>query len=519
MVRMRKELIPTCDPTIWTDMDPMEQLKLKLKSKNDPNFFWKHPALGNQDDLWPSKVEMLDVFYKTRTETGERQYRELIEVAGRGSGKTAMAALINMTEVYRLLYLENPAKHYRLTSGSEIFCLNVAPKLEQAIDTVFAKSKEYLCNSPFFLSCDPEWVGTSLKFPKKNVIVKALGSNSASGVGRNVKCFVADEVSKFIDNENKRGAREVYNTLAASTQRFAPWREDINVAISSPQYHGDFITARYLQAEKEQWKDTLLVWKPTWELNPNYTEAMLAELRQKDPEMFDREFGANPSREVELFFHEDLYSQILEDVKENLNWFDVDGLMKVLSEIKASPDAIGYIVATDPAALNDAFGFAVGYWNAAGEVVIQGTFGFKAPNGGQISTAEIKEVLRILFERLPVQYYIFDIYMHSELADFAREWGIHAFQHHLKVEDWLRHRENLRYRRTKIPNHTELMEEYAELLLIKNSKVDHPVKGSKDIADAVCQLDSFVSRSLDGKDLIDRKEGRNTLNLLYSHTY
>jgi hypothetical protein len=467
---------------------------LLLNASIDPVFFWTHPALGNCEP-WPAQKEILREFYEI-DETGRRIKSDLMMLAGRRSGKTTLSALISGYEVFRLFMLENPQKYYRIAPNSEIQIINVAPKREQAIETIFGRTCELIRNSPWFMSQKLDYVNTSLRFPEKNIVIQPFGSNSQTGVGRTAKAFLADEVSYFTDTENGRSAKDVYNELSKSTSTFLPFNEGVNVAISSVRFDGDFLTSRYYQAQEspEGWENTLSIWKPTWELNPDLTEEVLAAEKLKDPEEYARQYGAEPGLAVKTFFEETLMQYIRTHMKDN-NIFGLEG--KYILDIKSAPDAKYYIIATDPSAKNDTFGLSVGYVTHDNRIVIVGTTSFSAPKGELIDTELIRKVIRPLLEKLYVKYYIFDIYMHSDLVTLVQEYGVEAFQHTLTRADWLRLKDDLRDdpQSTQLVKFEQLIHELDLLIDIKEKKVDHPPKGSKDSADSVCQITSFIRRN------------------------
>ena len=492
---MKSGIISTCDAADWSDLPQHKKMSVLLKASEDPVYFWTHPALGNTKP-WAAQTKMLKDFY-SKNKDGKRNYSELIFVSGMRGVKTTLAAMISLYEVFKLLILDDPAKHYNLGPGSEIQCINVAPSEPQALDTVFKRSKELVAHSPFFMAREYELVYNAIKFPDKNITIKALGSNSGSGVGRTVKCFIADEVSSFLDNQNKRSAQEVYSRLSKSTATFKPWNENIRVAISSPLYDGDFITSMHKRAKEEEWDWAMTIWEPTWNLNPNLTKDVLEEERKKDPISFDRDFGATPGVEVENFFSSELIKRIKMSQERNHN------LLEDLEHLEAKNDAVYYIVGTDPAIKNDSFGLALGHVTTSGDIIIDGSLSFSADRGEEIKSEDIKQILVPLFEQLPVQYYVFDAYLHGELKDLAETYGITTFQHYLNIEDWFKTRDALDKGTAQLPLDEQLTKELQYLQLIKAKQVDHPRKfpdgsqGGKDVADACCQIISLVKRTED----------------------
>ena len=103
---VRSYLESTCDPKLWSGLTPGEKLVYELKATIEPNYFWGNPKMGNFE-LYDSKKEIFRDFYKYDN-NGKRIKSELLFFAGMKSGKTRMAALIALTESYKLLMMKNP---------------------------------------------------------------------------------------------------------------------------------------------------------------------------------------------------------------------------------------------------------------------------------------------------------------------------------------------------------------------------------------------------------------------------
>jgi len=168
---LKTTLDVSCDVSLWTELSKVEQFKLMLKSKADITFFWEHPALGNMK-LWPSQRELLREF-NLRTPEGRRLYKELLFSAGMRSGKTAIASLIILTELFLCLFMDSPQKYYSLLPKEEINFLATASTEKQCHRTIFKKIVAFVESSPFFCSFNDEitLVTGILKFPK-NLVVK-----------------------------------------------------------------------------------------------------------------------------------------------------------------------------------------------------------------------------------------------------------------------------------------------------------------------------------------------------------
>ena len=474
-------------------MAPGEKLLAQLNASTSPSYFWQHPAMGNFP-LWPAKIELMDKFYTY--ENNERKYNELIFPAGMRSGKTMTAGLISLTEIYKLLMMKNPQVHYNLTPNTEITTLNVANSRDQARDTVFRKIKEIVANSPYLMAQKPDLTAYEMKFPK-NIKAKALGSALGSAVGRTAKCFVADEVADYDDPE------DTYQKLGKATANFAKWGEDIKVMIGSPGFEGDYFLEYYHRAVNEKWPHTMTLWKASWELNPDTPYKVLAKERMKDPERFDRDFGAMALTVRENLFNHDLLKKTEAVSKQVRNiffgepvWGSRDAFIPGVdvTQLKVSPDAMEYYMCVDPAIKHDAFGLSIGYLSTNNEAKIVGSTVFIAAKNEEINTKDIIETIKPILEAFPIKYYIYDVYLHTELRDMVISYGAVPILHQLNVNDWIFTRNDLYDNRLIIPYSEYLYKELRQLLVIRAKKVDHPPSGSKDQADTICQMDSFIRR-------------------------
>ena len=508
---MKKQIPATCDPNVWQDLKPSIKLAKILRCQVKPSLFWKDPTMGNAS-LWPAVEEILDKFYEIDPKTLIRVYTDLLLQAGRGSGKTYLLGSIGGIEFFRMNSMLDPQKHYKLSANSEIQIINCAPKYEQAKDTIFSKFIEMMRNSPYLMSQRFDYVGDKITFQDKNISFQPFGSNSTTAVGRNVKAFLADEVSYFTDKDSKRSAKEVWDELSASTRRFRTFNEDINCGISAPLYLGDFITSERAKVAELNIKGVLSLKKAVWDMDPKVTRGDFAELERRDPEAFMRMFGAEPSESTERFFSDHVMAQIRPLVTKN-NWFGENGRIINMNAIVPDPRALGYIIAADPSAKNDTFGLAVGHYYKNWQIVIDGVTSFKAKRPGElINTETVRKCLDVITSKVNVKQYIFDVYLHSELLQWLRPRGIATFQHFADRTDYSFMKEDLLLGQSSIPHYDQLIQEMIQLLDIKQTKVDHPPKGSKDAADAVCQIISYIRRWQENAYTDNRKKAREQLN-------
>ncbi len=300
--------------TTWS----VKEMGLILRATQDPVFFAEHPFFLGLTTLFPKQKEALRLFY-------EGNYRELIMLIGRRSGKTFLTSIFALYEAFLLLILDDPAAHFGLAPGSKIFIMAVAASEKQAQDTIYTEITNRYTRSPFFKRIPGKRYSLEIRFPEKNVIVFCGTSSSASMVGRAVKLLIIDEIDRFEETTSKRGAWKVYNALSSSTMTFG--HEGRRIVISSP-VHADSIMMQ-LMARSKEYDDMLGLHYATWEFNPNipFDHPDMVREREKDPINFWTEYGAKPSAVTEHYFGNREILQI-DDGVPNLLELHFNGVLK-----------------------------------------------------------------------------------------------------------------------------------------------------------------------------------------------
>ena len=241
-------------------------------------------------------------------------YRELVLVAGRRSGKTFLAAIIQAYEIYKLLNIPDPQSYYGLPESSTINVLGVSTDKDQA-GLLYQETSEFLSDPMFqerLANCtqtyarfqtgrevekygrwrDDSTAKASIKLTFRSCITKGLRGSSNILV-------VLDELAHFY-SEGERSAEAVYQAVTPSTSHF--WADFCPpdktpdgriVCISSPLEKKGFFYKLFKDGMDSQPNTKTLVLRiPTWELNPNIPISEYEYLSARDPRSFMAEFGA-----------------------------------------------------------------------------------------------------------------------------------------------------------------------------------------------------------------------------------
>jgi hypothetical protein len=252
--------------------------------------------------------QVIDKLIKKEQE--QFNFKELILVLGRRSGKTILASVICVYEVYKLIVIGDgdPHKFFNMPDDDEIAIINVALSLKQA-GRLYTHIQSRLRNSPFFtnrianstaseiriytdqdLKKKRDSSNVNLEIPG-SIVILCGHSNPDSLAGHNAILILFDELA-FYDESGKVTGRYFYDRLKPSLAGFTKYQEGRLVEISSPNtpsgiFHDIF------QGSKQH--DHILSFQlPTWVASPDvpYDDPDMAADRSRDPDRFCVEYGA-----------------------------------------------------------------------------------------------------------------------------------------------------------------------------------------------------------------------------------
>jgi len=443
-----------------------KEMSLILQASVDPAFFATNPFFLGLS-LYDKQIETLREFYSGN-------YRELVMLVGRQSGKTFLTSIFALYEAFKLLILDDPATHYGLAPGSKIFILAIAVSEDQARDTIYAQIQAKFTRSPFFKRVKSKSYALEIRFPEKNVYIYCGTSSAASMVGRTVKLLIIDEIAKFEETSSKRGAWNVYNALSRSTVLFG--REGKRIMISSPKHEDDIIMTLYERSL--QYDDMLGLRYATWEFNPkiSFDDPDMQRELEKDPNSFWCDYGVKPSSIVEHYFGN---REILRVDSDKPNLLEMH-FNKVL---RAVPHG-SYILTGDPALKHDGFGLAIGHLELD-EFHIDGLWRFKGERGMELDPLKIKDDILGIIDTFHPIFAVFDTWSFPETQEEIRRKGVPVETHVVQKEDYDKVKELYYQDKIRVCNYPLVLEELRDLRLYRGKKVDHPVGGSKDVSDAL----------------------------------
>ena len=457
---------------------------------------------------------------------------EIILQLGKGSGKDFTSTVAVAYIVYKLLCLKDPAKYYGKPSGDAIDIINIAINAQQAKNVFFKGFKTKIENSPWFAGKYYAKMD-SIEFDKA-ITVYSGHSERESHEGLNLMVAILDEISGFANevgtgNEQGKTADNIYKAFRGSVDSRFPDLGKVAL-LSFPRYPGDFISKRYedVIAEKETvqrthkfiineelpeseenvfeitWdEDHIVSYKfpgifalkrPTWEVNPtrSLNDFKLAFYTDLGDAMM--RFACVPTYASDAFFKQ---TEKIRACMTSRN--PLDQFRRFDESFEPDPDKTYYIHA-DLAQKHDKCAVAIAhvekwvniqvikdYEQIAPVVVVDAVAWWEPRAEGPVNLSEVKQWIQNL-RRLGfnIGMVSFDRWQSFDIQNELRAVGIRTET----VSVAKKHYEDMAMlvyeERLSMPSIDLLFEELTELKIMRNNKVDHPRKKSKDLADAVC---------------------------------
>lgn len=458
---------------------------------------------------------------------------EIILQLGKGSGKDFTSTVACAYIVYKLLCLKDPAKYFGKPSGDAIDLINVAINAQQAKNVFFKGFKTKIEKSPWFAGKYEAKVD-SVGF-NKSITVYSGHSERESHEGLNLLLAVLDEIAGFSSevqtgNEQGKTAENIYKAFRGSVDSRFPDLGKV-VLLSFPRYTGDFISERYeaVIADKEviarthkfiinpllpeddqdnwfeiSWDEdhinsykypgVFALKRPTWEVNPTrqVDDFKIAFMTDLGDAMM--RFACVPTYASDAFFKQTDKVRSCMTARNPLDQF-----RRFEENFKPDPDKIYYVHA-DLAQKHDKCAVAIAHvdkwvnvqvikdYQQISPIVIVDAVAYWEPKvEGPVNLSEVKQWIQNL-RRLGfnIGLVTFDRWQSFDIQNELQAVGMNT----KTVSVAKKHYEDMAMlvyeERLVMPAIELLFEELTELKIMKNDRVDHPRKKSKDLADAVC---------------------------------
>jgi len=292
-------------------------------------------------------------------------------------------------------------------------------------------------------------------------------------------------------------AEELYDALVGRVGKRGNenWRDhSLFFMISSPRYVDDFVSRKMIEAERNTriYARTL----PSWEgasksslSGKTFIDPVIGEVPveykpefDRNPERARRDYGAIPSAAIDAYMSTEKVTAAIDDSIQ-------------LPEHGSLPDwfvgdpAYIYCAHIDLALRWDAAGVALAHAEGP-KVIVDYADAIKASDfaGDEIDLASVRQLIQAFrAQGFNISRVTFDTFQSADSIQQLKQDGFNAdtLSVDKNTEAYDLFKELLYTGRCALPNYPLLIQELCQLELIKGKKVDHPPRGSKDVADAV----------------------------------
>ncbi len=462
---------------------------------------------------------------------------EVICQIGKGGGKNFVSTLSIAYLVHKLLCLRDPHKYYRKPRGDSIDMLNIAINAPQAANNFFIPLTKRITTAP--------WFHGKIEGVRKEDIVFNSNIHAYSGhsdregmEGYNTIAVVLDEIAGFAqqttsDNPVAKTAQKIYQAYRASVTSRYPDAGKV-ILLSFPRYKRDFISQRYeevIGSVNRQTERVMLVrnedlppdmpgnsFELQYEIDEiqGYTEPRVFALRRPS-------FMFNPERKVEdykadIFYDPvdaltrffcmppDAESAFFKNVAPLVRQFGdeainmppfIEGGWQFVPSFKPDPTK-EYFIHVDIGYAFDRAALAMAHVE---NFVIQRNYGASEPapyvkldclrywtptSANNVEIEDIKQFILLLRQMgFNIARVTFDQFQSVKIIQELNNINIFAEKLSVQRPHYGEFAMVLYDDRLQGYKEDLLLEEFVGLRLLKNNKVDHPVKGSNDLADAV----------------------------------
>ena len=253
-------------------------------------------------ELYPKQAEVLDSFF-------EGGYSQATWALGRRSGKTLMAAIAC---VYICFVLEDKYTA-KVRKGEKWYVLTVANSQDQS-RIALNNIRQLIIDSPFAQEISRE-TADQLEI-SNGCVFKAIPTSGRAARGLACCACVFDELAFAVDGDANSGASGIYQALSPAVAQFG--REGKILELSSPWLTDGLFYQHFKEAASGRFPHLQAVNLPTWEMNPTISRDFLDLERQRDPDKFKVEYGAEFATNLSALISPDVVEACIDDRRKAL---------------------------------------------------------------------------------------------------------------------------------------------------------------------------------------------------------
>ena len=225
------------------------------------------------------------------------------------SGKTLMAAVAC---VYICFVLEDKYKR-KVRKGEKWYVLTVANSQDQS-RIALNNIRQLILDSPFAKEIVRE-TADQLEI-SNNCVFKAIPTSGRAARGLACCACVFDELAFAVDGDANSGGKGIYDALSPAVAQFG--KDGKILELSSPWLTDGLFYQHFKEAASGRFPNLQAVNLPTWEMNPTISKEFLDLERQRDPDKFKVEYGAQFANNLSALISSDVVDACVDDSRHAL---------------------------------------------------------------------------------------------------------------------------------------------------------------------------------------------------------
>ncbi|MFC1709479.1 hypothetical protein ACFL2J_05465 [Candidatus Omnitrophota bacterium] len=475
----------------------MDNIGFKYREKpvEIEEFILSDRYLNLKESIRPVIIDDMKALFCDHNSFAFCPYEEAVFDEAIGTGKSFKTSIITAYFLHHLACLIKPQQPFKdIDSESMITIMNMSVNATQAKKVVFGEIKQRIDSSPWFFKHRPDPdIRSELRF-HGNICVIPANSATTFPLGYNLLVAIMDEAAFYTQTDTSDVAEDMFYTLKRRIEtRFG--KMGLLVIISSPRYVDDFIEKKMVENDPKIFYRRYAIWEVvpddiadikegrTFELGGTKIPLRYQSDFQKNPEKAWRDLGARPSLALEPYFKQ--FNLVEECIDEKLyHPFDVGGTM-----LKGFKPVTGrkYYVHIDLGVRHDACGIAMGHAED-GNAVLDFIYRIKPTKNVEVDITGITDMMFDLQKKgFLLAKVTYDSFQSFGSIQRLKSGNIRSEVLSVEnMETWETFKEQLYTGHVRFYRHEIFLNEMRRLEMIQAKKVDHPVHGSKDCADAVC---------------------------------
>lgn len=484
--------------------------------------------------LYPSTYELMAVDFDPYW-SPVRMVNYLTCMWGKGGGKDMTCRVASLRIGYLLRCMKSPQTYFGMPELDSIHTLNVAASSGQAQQAFFTPMTRMVKRGWFADKCQPK----NDRIVWDNYVEMISGhSDTETQEGLNLLLGIADELDAFKSKEEMvhlraKRMREPVNSAEGivellHTSAKTRFEQTFKVMhISYPRFLGSPIMQRMKKGTDKQAQKSNSIYytsgpHATWDANPTKRRDMFDEDYEDDPILARAKYECKPERAVDPYFRNELAvtSCLIASTPLTVSYEIEQGVISPIwvPSYDYAPDfkpieGAQYAIHADLAISGDRAGVAMAHvknwdehevvtadeegsevrqWVSRPNVKVDFAIAYEASK----KTVPAREIqirwVRQLIQDLRARGFIiakvtYDGFQSADSMQILESWGIETDRVSTDRDTsiWQNLRDLFSEGRITIPFNQILLDEILSLMRMPNGKIDHPIAGSKDIADAV----------------------------------